>query len=187
MRIAVPSVLAFLLLAAPAVAEEKEMVENPSYAQWAKFKVGAWYRIKVENGSGTDASVMKQTTKLVSRTEEQAVIETSVTIVAGEHEFSQPATRSEIPAKTEKFEVPVEEGENAPKIETKEGTDELTVGGRKIKCRTTETTTETPDLKMWSKSWYSEEVPGGTVRMESKMEKPVESTTTTTLEDFATE
>lgn len=173
-----------LLLAGPARAGEK--IDNPSYTMWAKFKVGAWARTKTESGEGEAKSVMKMTTKLVERTDEKLVIETSMTVVAGGQEYVQPATKQDVPAKMDKPEAPKEDPQ-APKVTTKEGEDTIEVAGRKWKCKTTESTLEGPDLKSTSKSWMTGDVPGGVVKSETVMEKPMAGTTTTVLEDFKVE
>ena len=57
------------------------------------------------------------------------------------------------------------------------------VAGKSLKCKTVESTVESEDLKTWSKTWMSVEVPGrkGAVSVVERDETPRE----TTLESLA--
>jgi hypothetical protein len=63
----------------------------------------------------------------------------------------------------------------------KEGTDKVEVGGKSYNTKTTETTTDMNGTKTVSKTWMSDEVPGGLVKMESTSSGAMDSKMTMTL------
>ena len=175
----------FLLLGA-AVAGEAEVVDNPEYLSWSKFAVGAYARTRTTSGDANQTSTMVTTTKLVEMTRERLMLETSTVVLVSGQKIETPPVRREVPAKMDKVELPPATVDPSVKVTTKKGTEEVTVGGKKVVCETLETTTESEAFKVWSKAWNSADVPGTVVKTETKMERPTASTTSTVLEDFAT-
>jgi hypothetical protein len=137
------------------------MVDNPAYKSWSAFKAGSWVRMRTESDAGAARSVVKVTTKLLSIDPQKAVVEDTAVVAMMGREMAQPAIKREIPAKV----APQSMGADAPK--PKEGDEEITVGGKKMKAHWIEVVTEVSGARSTSKSWFVTEVPGGLAKMES--------------------
>lgn len=144
----------------------QDKIDNPEYGNWKDFKAGSSVTVKIESETAGNKSEMEQTHTLLEINADKAVVETTGKMKAGEMDIDMPASKRDIPAKVDK---PKETGEK-PKVETKEGDEEIEVAGKKIKCHWIETTVETGGNKTWSKIWYTKEIPGGWAKQESKTE-----------------
>lgn len=155
-----------------------EQVDNPNYKMWSNFKPGSWARYNVVTDGGAFKSELVMTMKLVEVTPEKVVLETSSTINAGGQKIDTPAQKTEIPAKVEK-----KEGGNAnADVTSKEvGEEDVAVSGKSYKCKVQETTGKSAGGSFNGKTWSSEQVPGGTVKVMSKTEGATTSNTTMTL------
>jgi hypothetical protein len=102
-------------------------------------------------------------------------------MITGGNKINMPASKREIPAKVKK-----PEGGDAKggKAEVKESSEDVEVGGKKLKCKVVESNTEASGTKTHSKVWTSHDVPGGTVKMESHSEGAAKSATTMTCSAF---
>jgi hypothetical protein len=149
-----------------------EDVDNPEFGYWSKFKAGSWVTMKVETEAAGNKTEMENTTTLLEITKEKAVVETKGHMMMGGNKIDIPANKREIPAKVKKGEEPKKD---APK--PKEGDETIEVGGKKLKCHWIEVDSEANGMKTNSKSWMSDEVPGHTVKVESKSEGAMKSTT----------
>ena len=58
---------------------------------------------------------------------------------------------------------------DTPKAVVKEAEETVEVVGKKVKCKTTETTLSMGEATSWMKTWTSAEVPGELVKFESKL------------------
>jgi hypothetical protein len=167
-------VLASLLLVAPvaavARAEDKpaapamKKIDNPTYASWAKFKVGTSTTYVTETDVAGQASKMTMTHKLVELTAEKAVIETTMKTEAAGQSFDMPAQRRDEP-KT--IEVPAVTDPNQPKPDVKEGKGDMTTPAGTFSCKWVETTVAMKGMTTTSRVWQSDDVPGNMVKMES--------------------
>jgi hypothetical protein len=179
------SLTTFLAMAAPAAAQE--MIDNPQYQEWAKWREGAFVTMRSESSSdGTVQAVMTHTQKLKKLTAEKAVIEiTGVTEAAGQTIKSPPMTL-EIPAKGPKFNVnPTDtkdpEAKDVPKYKETKGKETLTVKGKQVECEWVQVEVEGG---FTTKTWYSEQVPGRIVKSESRA---MGNVNVVQLTDFAAE
>jgi hypothetical protein len=154
-----------------------EMIDNPQYKQWAKFKPGAWVKHKSEMAMGDQKTSQEMTTKLVSVTPEKAVVETTMVMVMGDQKMEMPAQKMDVPAKVEKK----PEATATEKPQTKEGDETIDVGGKKYKCHWTETTMKMDAGTTVSKVWMCEDIPGNLARMESKSQMGEMGASNTTL------
>jgi len=158
----------FLFLSVGVVAQE-EKVANPFYKFWAGTKPGATaVHIERTKLSGPEAKVIPDgvdekfiTHKLISVTDDRAVVEMVVT----EQDFlgyvQAAPTRHIFPAKWKKS--------NLERILLdaggKTGEDTVAVGGKDIKCKTAAGTIKGPDGEQVEfKLWLSEDVPGTIVK-----------------------
>jgi len=166
------------LLASVANAEK---IANPAYDQWAKFKPGAFAKHEGETVAMGNANKMTMMAKLVELTDEKAVVE-STTSMSG---MDMPPQKMELTKMMEKVEMPKVEGQEMPKPDTREGEERLDIAGKSLKCKTIETMMKMGDINVTSKVWMSDEVPGGMVKMESKTDGAMASTTTQKLTEFS--
>jgi hypothetical protein len=163
-----------LLFLAPAAglarAEDKpaapatKKIDNPTYASWAKFKVGTSTTYVTETVAQGQTAKMTATHKLVELTAEKAVIETSMKTEAAGQSFTMPTQRRD---ELKILEVPTGTEATQPKPEIKLGTGDVTTPAGTFSCQWTETTVAMAGMTNTSKIWQSESVPGGMVKMES--------------------
>ena len=126
--------------------------KNPEYDYWSNHKVGSWVKFKMEADQGGQKVQVDMTRTLSELTKEKAVIEQKQKVTVGG--VAQPEG-------TEKEDVPADNDPNPTKIE-KEGDEEITVNGKKMKCHWIEGTQKEGKVKFW----VTKEVPGGVVKAE---------------------
>lgn len=169
---------ALLALAAPLRADEPKMpampektgkkIENPIYAAWAKFKVGAWVRHVSTTEAAGQTTKQTITQKLVELTEAKAVVEMVMSMEVAGQKMDMPASRTEHEKMMDEYKpTAMPEGQ---KPTVKEGEEKLTVAGKELACKTVESSGEASGTKYWSKIWTCADVPGGQVQMETKSE-----------------
>jgi len=139
---------------------------------WGSFKKGSFVKMKtvseMEVGGNKMKTEMTMTQTLKDLTADEAVVETETVI-----------PNVPTPTKSE-MKLPLKapegaKGADGPKPKT--GSEEIEVGGKKLKCNWTEVEMDAGGQKMVSKTWTNEDVPGFTVKMVSKG-----ATSTTTME-----
>lgn len=173
MRLTTLSVLAFAALASCDSKEEGAKSpaatgdRDPAAAKvakhpWASFKKGSFAKMKsvseMEIAGNKTKTEMTLTYTLKDVTADEAILETE-TIMAN------------VPPHKQEMKMPLKSPEGksaaeAPKLKT--GTEEIEVGGKKLKCTWTETETEASGAKMVTKVYTNEEVPGFTVKTITK-------------------
>jgi hypothetical protein len=152
------------------------------YDAWAKCKPGAYAKYKNETDAGGQKTVMEMTQKLVEVTADKVVIEVVTSMDMGGQKMDMPAQKIEIPK------AGATTPNAAPNTNAAAGgatasttTEEVTVGGQKVKCTVTTVTSDVGGQKSESKVWTSEEVPGGMVKSETKS---AQMSATMTLVEF---
>jgi hypothetical protein len=109
---------------------------------------------------------------------------TSVTKING-MELKSPVVKRDVP-KT--YTIPkVEKPKEDPKVEkpkTEEGMETVKAGGVEVKAKWYKVTLDVMGTKTESKSWTSDEIPGGLVKMVSKTSGTVEGTVTMEVVEF---
>ncbi len=183
------SLLSVVLCVGVAAMATAEQIDNPQYAQWAKFKVGAFVTLKSTTDMGEFKTETEMTTKLISLTAEMAVTELTGSTIAMGNKVEMPPQKTEIPARMEKPEMPegVTPEAEAPKPKTSEGEEEVTVGDQTLKCKWYETVVEEGANKTVSKTWMCEAVPGSVVKSETTVEGEAKATMKTWIVSFKTE
>ncbi len=182
------TLLAVAVLAATATlvdAEETaEKIDNPEYLNWKQFKAGATVTIEhISKAAGNETKIVTTTT-LKELTDKKAVVSSQTMMSVAGKEVKQPAQDREIPATFDKPTIP--EGEKKPDIETKEGTETLTVDGQEIACKWVKSTVKTDDNTSVTKVWNSDAVPGGLVKMESSTDGAMKVETKMMVTSFKT-
>ena len=161
--------LTLCLFAAPVAADQ--MVDNPQYAQWSSFKVGASVTFVQNIKAGPTVVKTETTTTLKSKAAGKIVVTdqaaTFMTIPGqGEKRMETPAIDREIPAKF-KQPAPQKPHPNAPKPVITKGQENVTVGGKSLACEWVQTVMKSQGSEVTSKVWSSKSVPGHMVKMTS--------------------
>jgi len=164
-------IAAFVLVAvvSAAPAEDKK-IDNPEYANWAKFKPGTTAKLKMTNEFNGMKSGSTVTTKLVEVKDDKLVLEMEIETEAMGQKFNAPAQKRDV---TKTIEVkdgqpkPPAIGEK-PEGTTEEGTETVKVGGTEVKAKWFKFKTKTPQGEMTGQTWMSDDVPGKFVKMTSK-------------------
>jgi hypothetical protein len=155
----------------------QDLVDNPVYKSWAKHKPGTSVTMSLENSMNEAMkTTLVQTLKSVSETE--VVVEQKTEMEMSGQKMPAQTTTLKFPAKTEKKKT------EAPEVDTgdakmKESTEELTVAGKKYKCKVWTTETKASGATVTSKVWWTEEVPGCNAKTWSKTTGPMTMETTT--------
>lgn len=195
-----PLILAAACLLFPLIAQA-ELVDNPAYQHWAKYKAGTFttYKMTMEV-PGMPAGMAGQshtlTNKLVEITPEKATVETSMAM--GIPGAPNRSSKQVIPAKIEKEKVEdADFKSNNPQAkdikvkDIKTGTDKVDVKGETLDTVTREATIESSQegetMVAKTKVWTTDKVPGGLVKMETNAEKPMTMKTSMILGDYHVE
>jgi hypothetical protein len=144
-----------------------EMVENPAYANWAKFKVGTSLTYSSEMQMQGMNMKSEMTQKLATLDADKAQIEMKMRA----NNMDMPPQTITIPAKVEKTQVQPEPAlPPGMKGEVKVlGKEKLSVAGKELECQVVQFTSEQDGQKLTGKSWTSEQVPGGLVKTETTL------------------
>ncbi|MFZ2957363.1 MAG: hypothetical protein WA705_10775 [Candidatus Ozemobacteraceae bacterium] len=151
-----------------------DMVDNPTYQNWAKYKAGTFVKYKQNAevmGNKTESEIV---TTLLEVTPEKVVVETSGTMLVAGNKMDMPKTKMDFAAKMEKVAT---DPAKTPKIDSKQGEEEITVPAGKIKCKSISAMVKQGESEIQTKTWTSDDVPGSLVKSETSMEKPVKSVT----------
>lgn len=144
-------------------APETERAENPAYARWAAFPVGATVvqRSITEELGHPDKTTTILTFKLVEKTDDRLVLElkTHTTRYDG-LVMDNPSDRL---ATDRYYRVPVGTKKPSPK-DTGKPLETLTISKKTFPCRVVETRDRNEAGEVTSKTWTSDEMPGGLVK-----------------------
>jgi hypothetical protein len=154
---------------------DDDMIDNPAYQSWAKFKAGTWveYQTDSEAAGSKNAIVTTQTLKELTPEKATIVIQSSM-VVAGK-KMDMPAQTQELTAKIKRPPAAPAATGDAPK--TDQGTEDIKVDDKTFSCKWTQVTTEQNGMKTTSKTWTSDDVPGSVVKIESESSGSMTSTT----------
>jgi hypothetical protein len=134
------------------------VAKNP----WGSFKVGSYETMKMTtttevagNKSNTSMEIKMTLTGL---TADKATVESATTMMGNTNK-----TSIDIPLAATQTTTPPPTG-SAPSANVKSGTETLTIAGKSLSCKWTETESEAGGNKTVVKVWMSEEVPGFVVK-----------------------
>lgn len=161
------------LCAAVATAQD---VPNPAYEAWSKFKPGATAKVVGSTKTMGLETVVEITTRLVEVTPQQATVEVSAVITSGGNRVEQAPERAPVAARVKQSEAPAPVGE-----------EEITVNGQKYHCRVYELKKTEDGTTLTARTWMSDQVPGGIVKVESVTSGQVASDTRFELKEFKAE
>jgi hypothetical protein len=154
-------------------AQASDSRPNPPYKNWSAFNVGAFATLKstlIDRSSDDPntidttarpegASEQLSTYKMVQKTPDKVVIEQTDT------DLEQGSETEHSPAKiTYPATVSSVKPSNANVSGVKEGQDDLEVAGKTLKCQWVESTIKIGEETSINKLWWTDAVPGGTVK-----------------------
>ena len=153
------------------------VAKNP----WGSFKVGSYETMKATTTTevaGNKTNMVTETKMtLMNLTADKATVETAITMMG-----NTTKNTMDIPLVAAQT-TPPPTG-TAPGGNVKSGTETLTVAGKSLSCKWTETESEAGGNKTVSKVWMSEEVPGFVVKMVMSTKGTMSSDTVSELTDF---
>jgi hypothetical protein len=170
--------VACLVIGFTAIAIAADQIDNPQYASWAKHKPGTKVTLQTATNAQGMSMTQDMTETLMQVTPEKAVVEFTMSMDMGgtKHDMTR---QHDVPAKVEKGH------ENLPSDMTGTskviGQETVDVGGKKYDCKVVEFTGEGQRGKASGKIWVTEQVPGGMVKTEIKMDAPRQATMTTVV------
>ncbi len=142
-----------LWLSALALMQVAPALQDPEYKGWATCKPCSWVTCKDE----ARGMVIEMTSTLESVDAQQAILQVITTrTVAGKTMKDPKPFEHKVPAKPE---------EPQPKV-VKEGDEQITVAGKKLKCRWRLLEVVREGQKRTVKLWLSDEIPGAIAQME---------------------
>ncbi|MFO0877974.1 MAG: hypothetical protein U0840_11525 [Gemmataceae bacterium] len=170
-----------LLLVLPFVvnAADEEMVDNPQYEVWAKFKPGATATVKEVTTFGSDKSIPDEkriTYTLVSVDNQKAIVRAVVVENELLGTVESAPTRHIYPAKLKKSYLAVA----APDLADKKGEETIKWKDKEVACKTMSGSYKKGGDTVEFKAWLSEAIPGGVVKRTRTL-KGKEDTITTTI------
>jgi hypothetical protein len=166
------SILVITLFACAGFARAEEMVANPQYTAWAKFKPGTMITMKMAT-TGAQALNMQIVQTLKEVTPEKAAVDVATKMDMGGQTRDMPTQTVSVDAKVTKDKAAQAEMPPGMKGDVKQLADEdVTVGGKTYKAKVSEFSGEQQGMKVKGKAWRSDEVPGGVVKMESSYQGP---------------
>jgi len=145
-------------------ARADDMVANPKYSAWAKFKVGSNSTMDADMEVGGNKFHIQTVRTLISLDADKVVIESKTTVNIMGHDQAEPATRETIASKIGKDQI----------IAT--GEKEISAMGKTFKCKVYQAKGN-PDMKqdhmganteaMKATVYTNDDVPGGLVEIDT--------------------
>jgi hypothetical protein len=181
MRSACLSVVALALAAGLSSAAD---VENPEFAGWAKFKKGTAVTLKTSSTTAGTTSEILMTTTLVEVGADKLVLETATVTVVNKMEFKGPPVKRDVPKTVTVPDNVKKAAGDKPPGTVEDGAESVKVAGGEFKTTWFKTKTEVAGMKIESKMWMSDDVPGRLVKMESTSTGAVSTATKMELVEF---
>lgn len=178
----IPAVLAVLWLTAGVALAE--MVDNPMYLHWARFKPGSYVTMKVTTKTAAMTNESEQTYTLKSITPEKAILETRMTAISGGNRTTMPPSTMEIPARVEKGKAVSVTGVKGSGKVIGQGEEVLTIKDKKVKTKWVKSTAEYSGTKSEVTVWTSNDIPNMTARSINKSSGAAQMTMEQIIIDF---
>jgi hypothetical protein len=148
-----------------------DLVDNPRYLAWAKYKAGTNVKMDMDTAAGGQNMKSAMTTTLKEVTPEKVVLEmkTSMTVPGMAAPMDNVMTMTE-PAKIEPGKIKPTNPEQMPNCKVVgKGTEDVKIGGKSYNCDWYEVEMEQQGMKITSKLWTSNDLPDKMVKNETKM------------------
>ena len=142
-----------------------EMVNNPPYANWSAFPAGTsvTQRETISVADGTTVAV-DITSKLVSRTKDAVVVETTMGEVGGGGGTGEAAATKTVETFPSKVKMSQAQTPETAGTAVTEGTEALAYQGKSVDTEWVSVVTRSGDTVTEEKVWTLKDVPGGIVR-----------------------
>jgi hypothetical protein len=153
------------VVSAPAWADS---YENPLYKSWSKFKKGTVVTAKQSSdvaGQKTDTTTVYT---LIELTADNATVEVVSTSKVGGQEFKSAPFKMENKKLLDLPSGKKKEDMEKPDGLVDQGEEKLKIAGKEYKAKWVKVKTKNNGIDVDSKIWTSDEVPGLTVKMETK-------------------
>ncbi len=177
--------LAFSLLLGFIPVMAGEMIDNPMYKHWAKFKPGSFSTLKGSMQSSGMNSESEMTQTLKELTPQKAVVEMkNAMIVAGKRTENPPQLVTH-PAKLEKTKSTADPT-HVPKggVKIASGEDTIMVKSKGVKAKWVKYEITQSGTKMQVTTWINEDIPGTLVKSDNLTSAPVKMSNSMLLVDF---
>ena len=161
-------VAASMLVASLELVSAQEMIPNPEFASWAKFRKGTSVTRKMTSGLNGITTETRMITTLLEVTETKVVVEISEVTHLNGMDIRTPPKKHEIP-KT----LPLTPGQkphipgSRPQGTVEEGTETMKIGGIDYKTRWYRTKATRSGSEVEGRFWFADEMPGIVVKIES--------------------
>jgi hypothetical protein len=160
-----------------------EMVANPEYQSWSRFKPGTVTKMETRSVSNGREIRSEITNKLLEVTPQKLVIETTTVLDASGQKMQSPTVTRDVPAEMDEALVARSDPARNPDIKQSEET--RSVNGKDYVCKVLTHTTENNGMKSVSRTWHSPDVPGGIVGSHVKISGTIDSTTEMNLVELS--
>lgn len=135
---------------------------NPRYEHWADCKVGSWVKVRMVLKTGQMDITTEVVTTLLEVTPEKVVVESNSTSKFGDREMKLPVQKEEVSKKPDPAKPMKPAGESE---------EEVTVAGKKLKCKVYDFEMEQGGQTSKGKSWVTKAIPGGVAKSEFTSDK----------------
>jgi hypothetical protein len=182
-RTVLAAAVALVLVAGPALAQDKDTYPNPEFATWSNCKVGTSVTLRTITEAAGMKTELLVTNTLVEQGAEKVVVEVTTTIKTNGMEIKAPAQKRVV-TKT----IVLKKGDKKDDVfkgqapgKTEEGTETLKVAGLEVKAKWYKAANDLGGVKSETKHWVSDDVPGMVVKSVTTTTGAVNSTNTTEL------
>jgi hypothetical protein len=158
-------------------------IENPEFAQWAKYKKGTSVTLKTTTTAAGNTTETLMTTTLLDVTDTKLVIETVTVLKVAGMEIKTPFKR-DVPKTVTVPDVKVDPKVKPPDVKSETGTETVKVAGLELKTKWTVTKLEAGGNTIETKMWMSDDVPGMLVKSESSTKGAFATSTKIELIEF---
>lgn len=141
-----------------------EMVDNPMYQHWARFKPGSYVTVKCTTKTGNFANESEQTYTLKEITPQKAVLETKMTVIAGGNRTAMPTSTMDIPARVEKGKAVATTDVKANGKVIGQGEEVMTIKDKKVKVKWIKSVADVSGTKSEVTVWTSDDIPNMTAK-----------------------
>jgi hypothetical protein len=146
-----------LLLVALATCAAVPQEQGREHKAWSAFKPGTWVKTKTEITRDDGKAVVESVATLIESTPQKTVVEAKVIVTQkGKAQGVPPRNLELLPTDKDEGQV------------VKKGEEDLTVAGKKLKCRWQDIEIDQNGQKSFSRLWLNDDVPGGMVKMETR-------------------
>jgi hypothetical protein len=162
---------------------DDDMIDNPAYQAWAKFKPGTLVKYSTDTNAMGNSSSMKTTQTLTAITPDKATVQVKMSMVVAGNKMDMPAQPAQdIPAKIKKADSSANPSPatTAPDVST----EDVQAAGKTYSCKKTTVTSDQNGMKSTVTTWTCEDVPGSVVKMESEVTGTMTASTKMILTDF---